>query len=663
MTPILMIVNAEYILRFRWVVCQLDALQGCLKPRQIRTALRSLPKTLDETYARILANIPEEHSEDARRILQCLISAFYPLDLKEVAEIVAINPFQGPIIDFDNKLYDPQDVLTICSSLVSVIPSTRGLLDRNTQEEKFAFKELRLAHYSVKEYLISNRVDGALAPMYSIDERLAHDAMAGFCIRYLLQFDQDDLGRGLPGSQYGLLESALFAPYAARCWGRHFRTAAPDMLSSNHRNALAFTEDQRIIRNSLKLKKSWWNFDSFPDLGELLAADTINPLYYASLQGLTSVVSTLLDLGEDVHSLGPRGTALAVACSNGHADAVQLLLQAGANIELDASAISEWRRNGYTPLGFAVLGRHASVVKLLLAEGADVNHSDDLPWSTLIEQAVYNGDITVARLLISAGADVNSCDKVGDQTPLQIACKEGDEEMVDLLLSAGARVNDEPNYWGNSLTSAICGGNVSIIKKLQNVGGCLDLRQMDNFVENYLPEKSCVAQAGARYLLSMNIFQDPQQKDFVHSSLLRIAVQKGFEDLVSMMLQIGTDVNLQNNFGETSLIKAAGLTSGSVFFMRLLLQHGADVNKVVGDKRSALHSAAASGNADAVELLLENGANVNCVSGEGSVLTLATEMSNLHWVKTDINIRARYQAAIDTLLTHGAQDIPPPLEP
>jgi len=131
-----------------------------------------------------------------------------------------------------------------------------------------------------------------------------------------------------------------------------------------------------------------------------------------------------------------------------------------------------------------------------------------------------------------------------------------------------------------------------------------------------------------------------------------------------MMLHIGTDVNSQDYSGKTPLVIAAELaTSGNLFLIRLLLQHGADVNKVDGKECSALHAAATFGNADAVDLLLENGADVNCVSGEGSVLTLATEVSNLPRVKSDINERARHQAVIDTLLAHGAQAIPPPLEP
>ncbi len=114
----------------------------------------------------------------------------------------------------------------------------------------------------------------------------------------------------------------------------------------------------------------------------------------------------------------------------------------------------------------------------------------------------------------------------------------------------------------------------------------------------------------------MNIMQNPHQKAFVQSSLLRVAVQRQFEDLGSMMLQIGADVNLQNHSGRTPLMIAAWLKfHDSLLFMRLLLQHGADVNKVARNNSSALREAAARGNADAVILLLENGADVNGGSG------------------------------------------------
>jgi len=131
-----------------------------------------------------------------------------------------------------------------------------------------------------------------------------------------------------------------------------------------------------------------------------------------------------------------------------------------------------------------------------------------------------------------------------------------------------------------------------------------------------------------------------------------------------MMLHIGTDVNSYDYSGETPLIIAAELaTSGNLFLITLLLQHGADVNKVVGENYSALHTAAAYGNADAVDFLLENGADVNCVSRQESALALATRISNFLGVEIDISTKARFQAIIDTLLAHGARHIPPPPKP
>lgn len=53
--------------RFRWVVCQIDALQR-LKPdiNVVTTALANLPRTLDETYERIFRQIPEEAQDTVR---------------------------------------------------------------------------------------------------------------------------------------------------------------------------------------------------------------------------------------------------------------------------------------------------------------------------------------------------------------------------------------------------------------------------------------------------------------------------------------------------------------------------------------------------------------------------------------------------------------------
>jgi hypothetical protein len=60
------------LFRFRWVFCQLETLRRCFPP-SIRCLLGELPTTLDETYERILMEIPEEKWEHAHRLFQCLI--------------------------------------------------------------------------------------------------------------------------------------------------------------------------------------------------------------------------------------------------------------------------------------------------------------------------------------------------------------------------------------------------------------------------------------------------------------------------------------------------------------------------------------------------------------------------------------------------------------
>jgi len=68
----------------------LDELQHCL-PQNLRQFLNDLPDTLDETYDRILKNINKAQKDDARHLLQCLAVASRPLEVEELAEILAFD--------------------------------------------------------------------------------------------------------------------------------------------------------------------------------------------------------------------------------------------------------------------------------------------------------------------------------------------------------------------------------------------------------------------------------------------------------------------------------------------------------------------------------------------------------------------------------------------
>src|SRR5713226_3952128 len=76
--------------RFRWIVCQLDALRRCFKA-SIRRVLNELPMTLDETYEWILLGIDREKREHAIRLFKCLAFSRRPLRANELTEVFAIE--------------------------------------------------------------------------------------------------------------------------------------------------------------------------------------------------------------------------------------------------------------------------------------------------------------------------------------------------------------------------------------------------------------------------------------------------------------------------------------------------------------------------------------------------------------------------------------------
>ena len=109
-------------------------------------ALRSLPKTLDETYARILCNIPDEYSDYAVRILRWLAYVKAPMRLEELSELIAVNPLGDILFDADIKFLDAGYLLDIFPGLLQV------------EVNKLKNPIVKLAHFSVKEYLISERI-------------------------------------------------------------------------------------------------------------------------------------------------------------------------------------------------------------------------------------------------------------------------------------------------------------------------------------------------------------------------------------------------------------------------------------------------------------------------------------------------------------------------
>jgi ankyrin repeat protein len=83
------------------------------------------------------------------------------------------------------------------------------------------------------------------------------------------------------------------------------------------------------------------------------------------------------------------------------------------------------------------------LLRLLIAQGADVNRRNPANGETPLHGAVSYGEVEMTRLLLDAGADINPAGGVIENgTPLLLAVFFGMLDCARLLVSRGALVND-----------------------------------------------------------------------------------------------------------------------------------------------------------------------------------------------------------------------------
>jgi ankyrin repeat protein len=98
-----------------------------------------------------------------------------------------------------------------------------------------------------------------------------------------------------------------------------------------------------------------------------------SPLAFAAFQGYPEIFKILLDSGADILALADkqqtRVTPIHVASECGHVDFVQLLLDAGVDVNIPAG-------DGSTPLHHAVRSHRFDVIRCLLQNHASLSHQD-----------------------------------------------------------------------------------------------------------------------------------------------------------------------------------------------------------------------------------------------------------------------------------------------
>ena len=295
---------------FRWAQCQLDDISKLRTDRAVRRALNVLPQNLGDLYSLMLTRIPQTDVDLAKRALMILAHSPSLLNIYEVAEAAVFEPGQGTL-DADDRLGDPADILEICGSLVAFDP---------------VFKEIRLAHHSVRECLEHLCSDQSV---FAMPESVCHQELAVTCLSYLLMAE---FAGGPRKSKKELREFVRTNPlfsYAAEHVCYHIKKSGREQELQPL--ILRLFSEEANPEFMLWLQIVYW--ESSHGVFQIPGSDITKPqpLYYVSSYGLFETVKSLVRAGADMNVRAGRfgGTALHAAFWRGHPEVARFLLESG----------------------------------------------------------------------------------------------------------------------------------------------------------------------------------------------------------------------------------------------------------------------------------------------------------------------------------------------
>jgi uncharacterized protein len=241
-------------------------------------------------------------------------------------------------------------------------------------------------------------------------------------------------------------------------------------------------------------------------------------LMFAARNGGLESAKLLLAAGADVNDTLPDGmSALVLAAHSGNGDVGILLLDKGA--DPNAAGI------GYNALHAAVLRDDVSLVKALLARGADPNSK--LVKGTPIRRS--NSDYNLPKTVVGA-------------TPYLLAAKFAEPDIMEALAAGGADVK-----------ATLPDGATALM--LATGLGSTRSRRVNRLVE---PE-SAIAEA---VTTALRLGADVNAVDSSGNTALHVAAQSSNDALVQLLADHGANLNLKNKRGQTPLAVAMSAGQG-----------------------------------------------------------------------------------------------------
>ncbi|KAF5547710.1 ankyrin protein 3 [Fusarium mexicanum] len=335
-----------------------------------------------------------------------------------------------------------------------------------------------------------------------------------------------------------------------------------------------------------------------------------SPLMLASKNGHINIARWLLSHDADVNRRHKNESAIWLALSIGHAELVELLLDAGA----DPNTYGIRR---VSALRLAVERGHEKVVKLLLKRGADVNAGGRWEQTPLHCTAEREGTRAIMEALLSFGARIEGRNEWG-QTPLFRAVLGASVDEIGFLITQGADVTAQGNDGKTCLHLAMSRISVSLenVRFLLENGARADTR--DKSGQTCLHTLACrrTAPPSTSDLIQLVTSHgtDINGKDNEGNTPLHLLSRgRPVETLATLADQLGVNLNARNHLGKTPLHLAVldcylqQTEEFAIGAIDILIRKGADINSLDDDSRTPLDDAVEAGYESVMQFLIDNG--------------------------------------------------------
>lgn len=625
---------------FLWIQLLEKEISPGQNAKQLKETVRGMPSGISEAYARELERIDRLQSRDRKQaimILRWVLFAVRPLQVKELAEALIVSEDEldaYPEDDlpdeweecFVNEDYVKTTVLRFCGSLLRLhLDSPHSPIANNT---------VHFVHFSVQEYLTSQVTENPWAAKLGFgDASVEMNVLSRVCLRYLTL----DVFNDIPSNT----ELYPFLSYASWAWYFHSFHQKPrpseDIMDSTKR---AFdpastswrvwtplleerlieagqTDSKSLACGHLRLSIIYAQSESGPystldtrsasldDLpinedGEAKNIHLENPIYYASLLGLSDVVEWLADQGLPVNCVGGRfGFPLQAASARGHAEVVTHLLNRGALVD---------QRGGefHTALIAAAACPSMETVRRLLDAKADITLVDKKRF-TALDYGVKRDATDIVQELLAHGAKSTAAAR-------RVACRSGYRDILKLLMvDKGSFTPDQTLEDIHALDSAMRDAHFDVaIDVIDTLAAATLSAELANGSTLLVHAAGYSAFPVVQRLLH---HPDPARRVTVNWtnskgwSALHEACSEGDIRVVMALLDAGAVIAQGDSKLEMTVLQLAAY-NGHCNIIRALSDHGAEIDQKTRGAITALRLAVEARSVEAVEALVGLGASM-----------------------------------------------------